>query len=491
MKYILMLFFITFSLLSSANERLKHVILKNNDGDEISINIDSYVNANNTFEVKIDSDKLPKFLNKLNPTILYGRDLNHNGKIDTWFILEKSGVKTIQIEGKDKLGLDILPEVIFPHFKSSVSLYLNNATITVLSYLFISMDELKNQNINFYYDWINLEELNLLIEQDQKLEAPKLTRMQQASQYQILSAGLNELSSNLDRFIKKDIYGYIAADVGLWITGGVVLKWSGKLVKAPLKWISETKFYSYVEENLATFVNAQKDAISHKLTLLKNKFQKIDHKTTSLVIKESMKISWRESLNYSLRAIPLKNNILKIATGVFQGARAEWKYVALNLTMQTTAEAISHYDQIKDPNPIKMAENLFSDPEVIQNIEFMTADTILMTGLSKSLKTDRAKFMACGLVALNDSSIINFVVKKEDNYERIALDTSWEMLIGNTQVQADLKALNYFEKMAIKNKNPKLKLIGYAFVVIDQTIGYFTYSKASNKVESLQPIFAE
>jgi hypothetical protein len=122
-----------------------------------------------------------------------------------------------------------------------------------------------------------------------------------------------------------------------------------------------------------------------------------------------------------------------------------------------------------------------------------------MTGLSKSLKTTKTRFLANGFVGMTNSTTINLVIKDEENYERVALDTGWEMFVGNAQVQLDLKALEHFEKLAQKKNNPKIKLLGYAIALIDQGIGYFSYSKASEKIEknielpsmALIPILAE
>ncbi|MBY0415754.1 MAG: hypothetical protein K2Q18_16390, partial [Bdellovibrionales bacterium] len=123
---------------------------------------------------------------------------------------------------------------------------------------------------------------------------------------------------------------------------------------------------------------------------------------------------------------------------------------------------------------------------VIENVGFMAADTILMTGVSKSLKTTKAKFMASGAVALTNSSIMNFAIKDEADVKRVAFDTAWESVVGNTQVQLDLKALEYFEKLALKKGNPKIKLLGYVMVLVDQGIGYASYSKLTTAVDSVK-----
>ena len=60
------------------------------------------------------------------------------------------------------------------------------------------------------------------------------------------------------------------------------------------------------------------------------------------------------------------------------------------------------------------------------------------------------------------------------------------MVVGNIETQLDLKALNYFETMAEKSANPKLKLLGYAAAFIDDGVGYWAYEKVTNRYERVK-----
>lgn len=177
---------------------------------------------------------------------------------------------------------------------------------------------------------------------------------------------------------------------------------------------------------------------------------------------------------------------IKLPGEVFNKARKEWKYIALGTSIQLTAETAAKWDDVYNKDPAKMAKNVLTNEEVQKNIGFMTLDTVLMTGISKNLKTVKARYLASGFVGLTNSSIINLVIKDEDNYKQVAFDTGWEALIGNAQVQLELKGLEHFEAMAQKNKNPKLKLIGYAIVIVDEGLGYYIYSKASSAISETE-----
>jgi hypothetical protein len=466
---------------ASEKSSLSHIKFIDTNGDATSISIYPYKNAQGTLEVRVDAASIPKFLNKFNPTIAYGRDLNGNGKIDTWFFISKNGIETVTKEGNDPFGRDVLGALLLSKYKTSPLLYLSSATTTMLSYLFVTASEYQSESKDFYLDWINLEELSIRLEQERKNPTSTLNYEQIQAQYALITYGFKQLTAKADRMLKKGIYEYMAIDVGLWVSGGIIVKWGGKLLSIPLKKLSQTSIAKYINENIFSFFKSQQEKLMNRMNFFRKK------ETPEIVVTTGIKLSaftWRKDVSLSVRAYIIKKKLLANAKGAFEGAKSEWKYIALNIGIQTVAEAYTHYDDIKDQDPAVMTEKLLTNKDVEQDIGFMTLDTVLMTGVSRNLKTPRARFMACGLIALNDSSMINFVIKKDGDYKRIAFDTSWEVIVGNGQVQADLAALTFFEKMAVKNKNPKLKLLGYVFAIVDQGLGYVTYAKAAEKINN-------
>jgi hypothetical protein len=489
MKFIFYFFISCFLFINAyaLDSELYHLKIQDSNGNHSHISIDHYINPNGILEVRIDAAGIPKIFNKLNPTIAYGRDLDNNGKIDTWFFITKSGIEVIQGEGSSPYGLDILPELIMKKHPTSIGLYFSNATTTALSYLFFTASEAESVSKNFYYDWINLEELSIQLENERKNPKLNMNQFQFQAQGELISTGYKELAKDMDKFSNRDLFGYIALDVAAWFTGGVVLKWGGKLLSIPLKKLSETTLVKYLSENITSFLNAQHERLLLRVKSFKEKIG------VQAVVRASTK-NWRTHLNLNLRAISLKSKLLQFSKNVFTGAKSEWKYIALNIGIQTASETYAHYDDVVDSNPLMMAKNVLTNPDIEQNIGFMTLDTVLMTGVSRNFRSSKIRFMACGFVALHDSSLINFVIKKDNDYKRIAMDTSWEMFIGNAQVQMDLTALTFFEKLAKKHHNSKLKLIGYAFAIVDQAIGYVAYSKTASAISPspiLVPVFAE
>lgn len=448
-----------------------------------SISVHPYLNASDVLEVRVDAANWKNFFASLNPTIAYGRDLSGDGKIDTWFFLSEMGVEVVRKEGLDRYGRDIIEGLVRAKYKTSELTYLSSATLAILSTFFFTAEEYKSHSENFYLDWINLEELSLRLETEIKNPLSNLTENQIRAQRELLYFGFQRLSDKVAGIEGGKGYRYtIGLDLGIAMVGGAILKWRGQLLSPAL-----VKFF---DDNIFNFLKTQQGQLASKLKVLSTKFQgeKTKQVATQVVLRTSaiaMAQSWRTNVKMLVRAYIAKKKLLTMASGLLKGIKKQAPYVALNVGLQSIAEVIAHWNDIRNPNFATMGKNFLSRKDVQQDIGFMTMDTVLMFGVSNYLKTFKTRVIACGLVALTNSSIVNFLIKRDDDYERIAVDTSWEATIGNLQIQFDREALEYYEKLGQANSNPGLKWLGYALVVVNQTSGYFLYSGAPEEIGKL------
>jgi hypothetical protein len=467
-------------------------VITDSAGGTFQVALIKYKNLNNSMEVRIEAAAIPRFASKINPLLGFGRDLNGNGKIDTWFLITNTGIDVVEKEGKDSRGRDVLGDILLKKYRSTFFMYATSATTSVFSYLLMSVDASIDAYEDYYRDWMDLEEGRINFEKDMKKMGSAYTRDQIAFQYELRRIGLEEMEARMTRFEKASFWGYAMADVGLWITGGVVFKWGARILAKVGAIASETAFATAVKETFLGFFEKQKALIENRLSVVKEKIHlskgKIDAAKKEAVV--LTKATYKVAISNTIKAQQSKIKIhaalkkyLKIPKNILKGAKSEWQYIAMNSSVQIFSEGIARYDEIYDRNPLVMAQNLLTNPEVIENVGFMSADTIMMTGVSKSLKTTKARFMASGGIALTNSSIMNFAIKDSADLSRVALDTGWETFIGNAQVQLDLKALEYFEKMAQKKGNPKIKLVGYVIALVDMGVGYVTYSKVTTKID--------
>lgn len=491
-----------------ARDREERLLIKDAAGFDLAIGITAYKNEHNVLEVRIDAAGIPKFMDRLNPTIAFGRDLNDNQKIDTWFILTENGIKTETAEGLDPLGKDVLKKVLMER-QASARLYLNSATTTLLSYILLSAKEATDKEKSYIHDWMNLEEIKIRLDREIQSPSNSLTREQIQFQYSLISSGYKFLADDMEKFAKSDFWKWAGADAGLWVTGSFLFKSAASVLLKAGSYITETTIYMALKDEVHYFaarnisvLREKGSAIASRLGIKK---ENALEKSAPLALKMSA-YRLRTSMVAVIAADITKSRMRKIAESAIrwpaklaEGVRSEWRYITMSSGIQLTAETAAHYSEVYDSNPILMARNVLTNEDIVQNIGFMTTDTVLMTAVSKNLKTTKAKFLVSGFIGMHNSAMINLVIKNEENYSRVALDTAWESIIGNAQVQLDLKTLETFEKMALKKNNPRLKLIGYAVVLVNQGTGYYLYSKAADKVKTpatensvkLVPVLAE
>lgn len=469
--------------------------ITDSEGNTFKVALIEYKNQNDEMEVRIEASAIPRFASKINPLLGFGRDLDGNGKIDTWFLVTQNGMDLVEKEGKDTKGRDVLGDILVKKYRSTFFMYVNAATTSIFSYLLMSFDASITSYEDYYRDWMDLEQVRITFEKDLKNLGSTYTRDQIAFQYELREIGLKEMNDRMARFEKATFWGYALADVGLWVTGGIIFKWGAKILVKIGAVASETAFINTVKETFFGFFEKQKALVQGRLSAVKDKLhlsktgKEVAAKEATVVLSKE---TYKQAITSTIKAQQSKNRIhialkkvIKIPKNIFQGVKSEWQYIAMNSGVQILSEGVARYDDIYDENPLVMAQNLLTNREVIENVGFMSADTILMTGVSKSLKTTKAKFMASGAIALTNSSIMNFAIKDSADLTRVALDTGWEAIIGNAQLQLDLKALEYFEKMAQKKGNPKIKLVGYVIALVDMSVGYVTYSKVTTKLDEM------
>jgi hypothetical protein len=490
---VLMVLLFSVNTFAAEKQTIMKLTLKDAEGDNFNLTVISYVNHLESREVRIEARGLPRLNSSINPILGFGRDTDDNGKIDTWFFITDKGMDVTVKEGKDDLGRDVLGSLLQDKYRSSFMMYVSSATTSLLSYLFMSGSESINIEEEYFRDYMDLEENRLVFERELENMSTSLTRKQLMFQYELTSLGFRALADKMDAFVKRGFWGYALADVGLWISGSYILKWVGKVLYKTGLIVSEMSFINALKETFIGFFEKQKAQLSSKLSVLKEKMHLTGGASKKAATEAAFVLStktWKVALKNTLLAKKTKGRIartifkgIKWPTKVLGAAAKEWKYILIGPSLQLGAEAYARHEDIQDDNPAVMAQNLITNSEVQQNIAYMTTETILMTGLSKNLKTTKAKFLASGAVALTNSSILNLAIKDNPDLKRMAVDTGWEMVIGNAQVQLELKSLEFFEKLALKNNNPKLKLLGYAIVFVDTSIGYVVYSKVTSAVD--------
>jgi hypothetical protein len=391
------------------------------------------------------------------------------------------------------------------HYKTPTKMFVTAVVGSTLSYLFMSVSNSVNAWKEYYLRSIDIEEFEIRWHREMA-NTTYLYDSHQTNFYRdMMIKALDVTINDIETAYGSDYFKLGTADLGLWYAGGFLFKYIGKAFSYTGKLMNKIPGVNSINQSINKMMKSMSAKYTAKLNALKLAAKKNQDKLGKAVVFTSKNVFiylGRANKSFLARA-RLVGNITKTKVPKFlkafaSGVAHDWKYIALNLGIQTTSETFAHFDDVYDPNPIKMANNVIHNPEIQQNISYMASETIFMTGASNNIKSGKMKFAVCGAIAVSNSSVTNLVIRDSEDYERVAMDTGWEVIVGNAQVQLDLMSLRYFEEMSVKNKNPKLKLVGYGIVLINQAAGYFGYSKAASALKesqeptvALAPVFAE
>lgn len=482
--------------------------------------VHSTTNANGELEVQIEHQETHALIpGHTSNIVLYGRDLDNDGKIDAWFYPDDSGiVQFLDLPSAEVDGWDAASQIILQKTQ-----YRDRWLVGILAHQILSAmtftestgDRFQRSMID---EEIELRDLEIRVNRLQKINPhdPNLLQYDE-----MLSDGWADLSQRISVEGIRDRFLYAAADIATYVATAGLAKGLGKLgdwvipkvlSTAPGQWALDvyTRFSSGISDSLARATDrvytraADLGLDADKLASLK---QAIRWPVMDGVL-QSVRETLAEKIPAVVRGLNERGKIAALlgrsaeALGnVAKGALKQWKYTASSQALQLGVEIYERRDTLYSPNPLVFAKRIVTDKELIEDVGYMTWDSTLATGISVADANVKRRMVVCGILSLVDSTGANLLLRKEPDNTRTAIDTGWEVVVGNAQTQIDLAALNSFEKMAERTGNPKLKLLGYAAALIDDGIGYWGYEKLTNQYEkskaegkgglSWVPIFGE
>jgi hypothetical protein len=213
-----------------------------------------------------------------------------------------------------------------------------------------------------------------------------------------------------------------------------------------------------------------------------------------------------ERVSMSLKAMRARGQVGQLAAAVLErvggvagNAWGKKWYIGRTQALQLFAEARDRKIPLFDSTPIVVGKRLKSDEDLVHNMLYMTVETVLQSGIAAGEGSRTRRFAIAGAISFVDSNVMNLYVKHDLDFGRNVRDTGWEVIVGSTQTIIDIDALEYFENMAIRTSNSKLRLVGIAIGMADQYLGYIAYGKMTQKYQAqekakpetrLFPIFA-
>jgi hypothetical protein len=415
------------------------------DGKQLNVRSTVSLNERGVREIHFQSGDMARI------TLGYGRDLDGNGTVETFFLVGDSGMNSYVRTTKGENTWGHAKVVLSKHASYSAKGYYRALFSNVSSFFLMSSQVAVDAQEEYYKEWVDLEEIRIMLDRKKS----EISRETYLFALNVLLEGNQMALDKLLKGIGPDIKKWAIADVGMYLSGAVLIKWGGKAVSLV------GRRYSPEVKKLATTAAAKAGL---RMTLK----------------------TYQININAALRALTARTILKKSQAALIAAARgikAEWKYIAISTGIQVSVESYLNYDEFKDPDPKVVANRLMKSPEVRENVLINLMDTLVMTGVNKTVKNKVARYALLGTVGAGSSVVVGNALDGSQSGERVALDTAWSFGVDTASLVLEMKALHKFESLALKNKNPKLKLIGYGIVVVSQTLGYAGYSAATKYVD--------
>lgn len=495
--------------LAQADESMQERTLQTPDGIQ-HFAIHKSVNSNGELEVQIAHEEFRALVpGHTSNIVLYGRDLDRSGRINAWFFPGEDGV----LEAVDRpADLSKNPDDDAWNAASVIILntcqYHDRWLIGILAHATASAMTLTESSEDRFERKLVEEELDL---RDLEVRVNRLDKSSPRDPnllalYETLSDGWANLSQQISTEGIRDRFLYAAGDVALYAATAGIAEGAGKvgvwalpkvMTSAPGVWALDlyTRFAGGVAEaasHLSQRVSergAQLGIDAENLARLKQAVRWPLVEGAVQTVRETIE----QRVSMLVRGLSSRAQVATIFArsaealkAVAKGALVQWKYIASTQALELGVEIYERRDTLFSPNPYVFARRIVTDKDLIEDVSFMTWDSTLSAGISVADPNLKRRMVVCGVLSLVNSTGMNMLVKKEPDKTRTGIDTSWEMVVGNIETQLDLKALNYFETMAEKSANPKLKLLGYAVAFIDDGVGYWAYEKVTNRYERVK-----
>ncbi len=426
---IVLFFLFSLSLFASDSVSILSIPLNNS---RVDVKIFDFINDRQQREMRFETANLAQVV------LGFGRDIDRDGIIETFFVFGKNGIATYIKNSPRLTSWERASAVLREHAKYSGKDYFNSLAESLTSFLFFGMEHLLQAQATYYQDWMDLTELTMVLEQNHKF----MTRDEYIYGLN-LTIEANQLAyERLDHALGSGQALRWAGDVGMWLSGAVLLKWAARTLKAPLRMAG----------------------VGVKVTLK----------------------TYQQTVRQSIRAITLKSSLHRSKNVIVKGLKnmkAEWKYIAASLAAQGTAETYSYYDEVKDPNPATLALNLLHHPEVKENVSISLMDTLLMTGAAGVGQTKFARFAMIGTVGVVSSLSVGVGLSGSQSGQRLLFDSAWGLGVDAGQTMIELNILHRFNEAALKSRKPHLKIVGYAVVFVSQVASFYAYSRAAQWVD--------
>jgi len=480
--------------------------LTSGDRETATYSLHEGINTHGEHEMVIEHVEERHLVPNTSVTVLIARDLDGDGRYDAWFYMGNDGVmESVDLPATTEDGWETAQQVLKEHTHLE-NRWLAEIVLGSLAETFTLTESHKNHLMQK----LAVQEIDLL---DLGVRTDRIARQNPRAPelldyYATLSDGWADISNQVQ--IKGLVFAALG-DVVLLLGIEAVSKGMTALGPWLTRTIGETDLAVVVRELYARYLAGIAEhisQISEKLNIAKLLGKRVDGELTEQVGELGgrmalMKLAIKERIETMLSGLEARGRVGQLISTALQKTShtagvylktglKRMPYIAETQGLQLVTESYDDRQKIfNSKNPITILHNVVSDKDLVQDMVFMTVETAFTTTIIDENGNGLKGYAKAGVFSMVDSNAMNYLVKHDTDLKRNAVDTGWEVGVGNLQTVFDMHSLDYFERLSARTENPNLRLVGYLVTGLDQFLGYLAYGKLTRALDKQEANEAE
>lgn len=455
------------------------------DGQGMKHKVRAFVYKNdwNRNEVRLEAADVPRISPGVNQLLGFGRDFDDDGKIETWFMWDSDkGFVRHTIPGNHVYGHDVIQTKLFKVYSTSLLTKANVLASNLLAYLSLAASKAVNSQVNFFKEMLDFEEIGYRLDHGQSMGLHKLSPAQTARMRILLREGYRRSLDVLNRANNQEFLALLAADVAIWLSGGIIVKYIGKGIKIAGTLLVKTAAGAQIKAIFSAILSKSMNFIARSMTRLQ---QLAGAAMSALQINAAKSIaakSLKSALYLIGRGLGIRGKLARAAVVLRRAHRrggTKWTFMAASMGAGMWGDLYA--ESLRKDESTKLALAVANSPQ-------MQNDIVACVMGGRQPKGTQVEYQIAGVINVKTQRMTMIT---DEGVTNMAVDIGTKLTIDSAKDTMDGVALNYVENIVTETRQPKLILVGYVAIIANEITSGSVKRKIQGSVPVLCPIKVE
>jgi hypothetical protein len=297
---------------------------------------------------------------------------------------------------------------------------------------------------------LDLEEIKFRLDRSQGMGLEHLNLKQTSIMRAILTDGYRRSAEKLSHANNRDFYVLIAADVAIWLSGSMVMKWLGKGFSIAGRMFMNTAAGAAVENVIHGIVSRAVLSITAKFALMKKGLGTLFTLAQMQIAKSLTNNIFKTTMSRMIRGLITRSAVSKSFGMVVKKTFTSiphWGFTAASLTIGMVGDLRA--EEFDKHRPDQLVRDIVANEQV--------QTQIIQASVDHPTSQTKVKFSVAALLNYKKSLISVF---DDADYRDTAAPSG-------AQIENKI-ALQYIEELGMHTHKPGFALVGYILVLVER-----------------------